>query len=201
MSASASPRSSCPPVLARSSAMKSSRHSDGYVYWARLSQHIVPVLLGAAVILAGILAWIARDHTVRVTALGWPEFSRYGPLCGLVLLAVLALVGYGTACAYNASMDYTGQMVLVGLFVAVAALLCVAFWLFYRSADYSTAFYVMIAVAAVALVHVYFVWRTGDTTALLCHVPLVVTLGFLLWAYWRSCGCAGAAPMTPPPMP
>jgi len=128
--------------------------------------------------------------------LGWPEFSQPGCLAGLILLACLAATAYGTACAYRQS-DYTGQMVLIGTFVAVALLLAVAFWLFYRSLDVQTAFYVMVAVAIVALVHLYFVYRSYHTVALLVCLPLVVVVAFLLWAYWRS-WCHGV--VTPAPV-
>jgi cytochrome b len=77
-------------------------------------------------------------------------------------------------------------MVLVSAFVAVAVLLAVAFWLFYRSHDHSSAFWVMVAVAAVVVVHLYFVYQSAHNVALLCHVPLGALVVFLLWAYWRS---------------
>lgn len=198
MSVNTSPRSTCPPQLARSSPMKVSRSLDGSLYWARLSDNIVPILLGAAVLAAAVLCYIAKDHSTHSRVQGWPEFSQSGPLAGFVLLAVLCLVAYGTACAYRSS-DYVGQMVLLGTFVAVVVLLAVAFWLFYRNSDHHTAFYVMIAAAIVALVHVFYVWRSMDTVALVCCLPFVVFLGFLLWAYWRA--CCRAMPVTTPPPP
>lgn len=185
MSATASPRSGSPPPLARSSPMKSARCVDGAMYWARLNDNIVPVMLGLAVLVAALLVWIAKDHSVLVRELGWPEFSHPGCLAGLVLLAGLAATAYGTACAYRQS-GHTGQMVLVGTFVAVAVLLAVAFWLFYRSHDYQSAFWVMVAVAIVAVVHLYFVYQSAHNVALLCCLPLAAVVVFLLWAYWRS---------------
>mgnify|MGYP006948854022 CR=1 FL=1 len=196
MSVNASPRSTCPPQLARSTPMKVSRSIDGSLYWARLNDNVVPILLGAAVLAAAVLCYIAKDHSMYVRDQCWPEFSQSGPLAGFVLLAVLCLVAYGTACAYRAS-DYVGQMVLLGTFVAVAVLLAVAFWLFYRTHDHHTAFYVMVAAAVVALVHAFYVWRSMDTVALVCCLPFLILVGFLLWAYWRSC-CRLATPMTPP---
>jgi tryptophan-rich sensory protein len=197
MSVSASPRS-CPPQLARSSPIKPSRGIDGALYWARLTDYILPVLLVAAVVAAAVLCWIARCHSTYAREHCWPEFAQSGPLAGFVLLVVLCLVAYGTACAYRMS-DYTGQMVLLGTFVAVVVLLAVALWLSHRSGDHHTAFYVMIAVAIVALVHAFYVWRTMDTMALVCCVPFLVLVAFLLYRYWRA--CCHVMPMMAPPAP
>lgn len=178
---SVSPRSS---ALSRASSMKRSRH-DMSDFTDKLEANILPVLLVAAVVAAGVVAWVAHNYEQVVTAHGWRELFTNGFLAGVTLLAVLGCVAWVTAHAYMHS-DKTIRMVLLGIFVAAAALLVAIAWFYFRRDDVTVAFYLTVALVAGVLVHTYFCWRALAVMGVAAMVPAVLLGAFLLWQFWPS---------------
>lgn len=150
----------------------------------RLESNIDVVLQGAALLVAVVIACIVGERFDSVTIQqNWPEVTRNGCLAGVVLLAVLCVTAWVTGWAYMKA-DHTVRLVLLGLFLAVAVLLTVAFWMYFREDRMYVAFWLVVAALVGVAVHAYLCYREVMMYGALAMVPLALLCLFLIWQFW-----------------
>ena len=180
--APARPVSVALPSMPRASSMSSSL-SD------LVGQKMLVVFLVLAVVVVVLLCYIARDHCAIARSSRWPRWSHHSALCAAALAVVFLLAAWGTYRAYTMSMS---PNVLLGLFLAVAAVYLLAFHQFYYCGRYRNAFWLMVLATVLVAVHVWFAWKTGDQQATLLCVPLLAVSALIAWMFWDAgCGYGG----------
>jgi uncharacterized membrane protein len=80
--------------------------------------------------------------------------------------------------------DHTMRLVLLGLFLVVAVLLAVAFWMYFREERMHVAFWLVVAALVGVAIHAYLCYREVELYGALAMVPLALLCLFLLWQFW-----------------
>jgi len=153
-----------------------------------LENNLCCVLLLAAILVAGLIAYFVDEHYATVAvAKGWHEFFHNSFLAGVLLLAVLATTACITCKVYPHACKRF-RMILLGLFVGIAAVFAVSLYLFFVKNDdrnsVLAAFWLMVVAVVGVLAHTYILWMFHQWMGVLGMVPLIVAGLYLLWRFF-----------------
>jgi hypothetical protein len=139
------------------------------------------VILALVVIV--IIGWIAKDYNCVQKALCESSWNSQPMLGGILLFISILLTGWFTGKAFEMTTDATTKNFLVVCFVVVALLLILSFFLFYKKANYSSAFYVSLVLVAVVALHTYFSFKVNKNCGY-GQLPLLIMSVVLSIYFW-----------------
>lgn len=170
-------------VVSSPRSSKSSKTVSATPQQMMTSQQYLWIFMVLAIVVSVVLLWIAKDHGTLHPQFNWPSWSSSGLFWAIILVLVFLVAGYYSYVGSTVSSEARG--ILLVLFIAVAVVYAVAFWMQYRRFSFNTAFYLMLLATALVLVHTFYAWKVKPMAAY-GQLPLLVFSIAVTWHFWRS---------------